>query len=73
MSLAGDQLTVEGAARAEDRDGSTERRLAFQVTVPTAVTTEGASATVRHGVLTIELPKRAEARRRGRRIDVAAA
>lgn len=81
VSLAGDVLTVKGeknAERQEDRKGwyLSERSYgAFYraVPLPPGVATDGARAGLRNGVLTVSLPKTAEAQAKVKKIDVKAA
>lgn len=81
VSLAGDVLTVRGekkVEREEDRKGwyLSERSYgAFYraVPLPPGVATDDARADLRNGVLTVSLPKTAEAQAKVKKIDVKAA
>lgn len=81
ISLAEDVLTLRGEKRAEHTDegegykhvetvaGTFERRLAL----PAEVDAEAVSATAKNGVVTITLPKRADAQPQVRTIPVSSA
>lgn len=81
VSLAGDVLTVKGehkTERVEDRKGwyLSERSYGTfyrAIPLPPGVSTEDAKASLRNGVLTVSLPKTAEAQAKVKRIDVKAA
>src|SRR5690606_17045206 len=78
VTVAGDRLTIRGEKRAEKDEKRagymlSERRYgSFQrsVRLPDDVDPEKIAATLRNGVLTLDLPRSAEARQKVRRVEV---
>jgi HSP20 family protein len=66
LQIEGDVLTLRGE-RKERSPGIFERSF----TVPNTIDTEKVTAAMKHGVLTLTLPKRAEAQKRQIKVNVA--
>ena len=74
VEIEGDTLTVRGETTHDERsgDGRMQRRISFyrQMQLPEDFDADNVQASYRHGMLTLRMPKRGDARRNVRQIPI---